>query len=145
MEAGGRRGVLQFKEGGTRLTFEIVSDKDASFGIWAVNEDHSISQIFPNKFAWDNTLKANERRILGEAGQGWDFDPTAARGTEYIRVLASTKPIDVRSSGENDGAFWLFPKAKSQEFVSMLRGMGVRKTPDVFNGEVLVPFHVSSK
>ena len=136
--------VLQFKEG-TLPTFEVTSDKNAYFGIWAVQEDHSVLQVFPNKYEADNKLEAGKTRILGAAGKGWDFDPIAAHGTEYLRVLASTKPLDVRAPGENDGAFWLNPKSKSQEFVSQLRGMGVRKTPDQFNGEVLVPFHVSAK
>ena len=139
-------GVLQFKTG-TLPTFEIKSDKDAYFGVWAVNEDRSVIQIFPNKYETDNRLEAGKTRILGAPGKGWDFQPTAAHGTEYIRVLASTKKIEVRSpdEGDGDGAFWLNPKAKSQEFVSMLRGMGARKTPDQINGEILVPFHVSAK
>jgi tRNA A-37 threonylcarbamoyl transferase component Bud32 len=136
--------VMQFKEGGIRPTFEITSDKKAYFAVWAVNEDNTVQQVFPNKYEWDNELEPNVTRTLGK-GKGWDFNPTAAHGTEYIRIVASTKPIDVRSDGENDGAFWLYSKDKSKEFVSTLRGMGIRKTPEQFTGEVLVPFHVSGK
>ena len=137
-------GVLQFKAG-TLPTFEITSDKDAYFGVWAVNEDHSVMQIFPNKYESDNHLDAGKTRTLGAPGKGWDFEPTAAHGTEYIRVLASTKQIESPLPRRKRRRLRQYPKAKSQEFVSVLRGMGGRKTPEQVTGEVLVPFHVSPK
>jgi hypothetical protein len=76
---------------GNKLSLRIELAKDAYVGAWAVNADGSVVQLFPNDHEPDNHLKAGRPHTIPTPEPGLAADD-AARGKEYIHVVASTAP-----------------------------------------------------
>jgi serine/threonine protein kinase len=129
---------------GQPISLDIVADQDAHFAIWTLEEGGSIHQLFPNDKEPDNTLKAGEHRLIPSPQTKWDFTPTAAKGVEYIRVLASNRPLALASAVERGGDFLRFTQQVG-DFDTMLRGIKSAAPPEQKNGEALIPFHVQPK
>ena len=138
-------GVELLKDGES-IGLDIVADQDAHIVIWALEEDGSIHQIFPNAKETNNKLVAGKHRIIPDPNV-IDFKPTAAKGVEYIKILASNRPMALAAAAaavERDGDFVKFTQ-KSGNFDTMLRGIKSSAPPEQKNGEAVVPFHVMAK
>ena len=136
-------GVELLKEGAP-IAFDIVADQDASFAIWALEEDGNIHQLFPNDKESDNKLTAGKHRVVPGPNSKWEFTPTASKGIEFIRILASNRPLALAAAVQRDGDFLKFTQ-RAGDFDAMLRGIKISAVPDQRNGEAVVPFHVSGK
>jgi hypothetical protein len=129
---------------GQSIALDIVADQDAHVAIWTLEEDGVIHQVFPNDNESDNKLTAGKHRLFPGPNSTWKFTPTAAKGTEYIRILASNRPLALAAAVEKDGEFLKFTQ-KAGDFDNVIRGLRLDAAPKQKNGEAVIPFHVSPK
>jgi serine/threonine protein kinase len=128
---GGPQGRRVFTEG-DRVTFRITAELDAYVGIWSVEADGTITQLFPNRFEPNNKVRAGEERVV----PGSDLyiiptEATAPNRADAIWVVASTSRWDALK-GEQDGPFILFRKgAEGNKAMTALRKMVIRPTTEV--------------
>jgi eukaryotic-like serine/threonine-protein kinase len=101
----GPDGVLQLRAG-QFLRFRVKVEKDAYVGIWTINSDGSVHQLFPNE---------KEKDHFFPKGVPWVVPETEAVAVEcegetpydWVWVQASTRPWDP-DQGQRDGPFLLF-------------------------------------
>jgi serine/threonine protein kinase len=103
----GAGGVAQVAPGAL-VQLEIEVEKEAYVGVWTVEADGTVLQLFPNPEDKDHHFKAGEKRRVPAQGAR----VVESRNVDQVRIEASTKPWDpVR--GEKEGPFELF-KAERQ-------------------------------
>ncbi|MFO0945753.1 MAG: serine/threonine-protein kinase [Planctomycetota bacterium] len=137
------KGSSRVLEVGKPVKFDIQVAKDAYVGVWVVNADGSVMQLFPSEFETDNLVKAGEvRTVPGNAN--YDILSTPSTGPEYVRVIASTTPWDP-IEGTRNGPYVVFESAKQKsELQGHLRGMVLKPKDDKTEvSEVVLPFQVS--
>ncbi len=76
---------------GDRVTFEVTCARDAYVGIWSIQADGKIIQLFPNDLEPSGFVKAGERRSV-PGKPGYSIKATPASVSELVHVAASTKP-----------------------------------------------------
>jgi eukaryotic-like serine/threonine-protein kinase len=114
----------------TKLSFTIQPDRDAYVGIWAIDADGTVTQIFPNKFQSDNLLRADKvHTIPGQSDPGqpaYKFETTVSKGLDHFWLVASTQHWK-ELEGERAGPFKVFhsPEQKEQ-WRRALRGVVVK-------------------
>jgi len=104
----GKEGPFQAPTGGATLTF----------GIWGIDADGTVTQIFPNEFEPDSFLKADEARTIpGKASPGkesYTFETTVSKGLDHFWVVASTVPWNA-IEGQHAGPYTIFKSEEEQE------------------------------
>jgi hypothetical protein len=99
--------------------------KDAYVGIWAIDADGTVVQIFPNKRETNNFLPADQPRLIPDKNL-CTFETTRSKGLDHIWVIASTKPWDP-IEGKNAGPYALFQSQEDQEkWTRYVRGIVVK-------------------
>jgi len=103
---------------GTRVSFQIETERDAYIGIWDIDADGTITQLFPNKFQSDNLVRAGKVYTLpGKPDPGrkdYIFDTIPSGGLDHYWVLASTHPWEGLQA-TYEGPFKVFRTAEAKE------------------------------
>jgi hypothetical protein len=111
-------GVYRLKKD-ANLKFRVKVDQDAYVGIWTVEADGTIIQLFPNANEKEHRFRKNEVRDVPESG----VDTVTSKGLDYVWVQASTAPWD-SVEGERAGPYALFRSIRERETLQKLhRGM----------------------
>jgi hypothetical protein len=129
---GGRkdeRGLIHLSLG-QKVAFRVKTARDAYVGLWSVQDDGSIVQLFPNKHEPDHLIKAGPARTI--PGNDYAIKATSvSRRPEEVIVFGSTRRWQppsreqFRSVGPDDN-YLLFETAhQRQEFQALLRGLEV--------------------
>jgi hypothetical protein len=121
----GANGVRELVEG-QEVRFRIEVERDAYVGLWTIDPDGSIVQLFPSRFDPDHKIRAKQARTL--PGGDYQIIAEGVRGTEQVRVVASTEFWDpIR--GQQQGPFWLFKTGEErQQWERQLRGLVLKAT-----------------
>ena len=132
----GDDGVLHLVER-DRLKVSVKPDRDAYVGIWSVDANGPIVQLFPNKNEPDPLIKAGQEKILPNRGEGAMAFPTVGPGVDRIWVAAVTEPWEP-TMDRPEGDFQRFlTEAGRKQFMKVrgVRTMGM--------AEELIRFHVA--
>jgi tRNA A-37 threonylcarbamoyl transferase component Bud32 len=94
---------------GDRVVFRITAERDAYVGLWTIEADGTIIQLFPNKDEPNNYVRAGRTRELPGKGKPNPFDPkaTAPNRADALWCVASTHPWDPLL-GQQEGPFVVF-------------------------------------
>jgi tRNA A-37 threonylcarbamoyl transferase component Bud32 len=119
-----REGVYRLREGqGVRLRVEV--DQDAYVGVWTVDPQGEVVQLYPAGDRGDFLVKRGKPQVIPPDGVE-DFEVTAGGGLERVVVVASTRPWDL-PEGQRNGAYTLFKTRQEREkWQETLRGLRVR-------------------
>jgi hypothetical protein len=105
----GTDGLLHLREGG-EVKYRVKVAKAAYVGIWSVNADGTVCQLFPNDDERDHHFAAGEERLIPRTRVGL----SESSGSEWVWVQASAIPWDP-DKGERMGPFRLFKKERDRE------------------------------
>ncbi len=73
-----------------QISFEI--NRDAYIYIWDIMPDGRVQQIFPNQYEQENYFRAGQHTIPSP-GRGYSLRVEPPLGTEWLQILAVTRPI----------------------------------------------------
>lgn len=127
---------------GEDLVFRLSVERDAFVGIWTVDAKGEVTQLFPNEFEQDALVKAGQPRIV--PGAAYELSAVPSTGPEQIRVLASTRPLQLLTS-KGKGPFAVF---RSEQWESTLRGLVLKaaaKSREPFASEQSFQYRVEPK
>jgi hypothetical protein len=124
---------------GDRVTLRVTTERDCYLGVWVVDAARTIVRVFPNRFEDSALVRAGET-VLVPGRPEYALQASASTGTEYVYVLASTRPLPapagLRGGVGKDGAFLLEGEA------DMLQTRGLTLTPTEQTAEEILPFFV---
>ncbi|MBC7701229.1 serine/threonine-protein kinase [Aquabacterium sp.] len=99
----------QFRIGKDRLAFTVKSAREGHVYVLLQSTEGEFMQLFPNKMARNNRIKAGQTLSLPQAT--WPMDVAGPAGTDHFLVIVSSQPRNFEAAGlKNDGGFGMYPK-----------------------------------
>lgn len=99
----------QFRIGRDRLAFTVKSAREGHVYVLLQSTEGEFMQLFPNKMARNNRIKAGQTLNLPQAT--WPMDVAGPAGTDHFLVIVSSQPRNFDAAGlKNDGGFGMYPK-----------------------------------
>jgi hypothetical protein len=130
---------------GEPVAFRIKAGRDAYVGVWYVDDQGKVVQLFPNEFERDNHVRAGEVREVPPRGARYAIKATESHGPEHVHVVATTKPWEPPAA-KRAGPYSLFDTAEEKEqWQTFLRGLVIvpeaaPKGEAASAAEAIVPF-----
>jgi serine/threonine protein kinase len=147
----GQDGVRTQTEG-EKVSFKIEVDRDAYVGIWYINSDGQVEQLFPNSFEENHLFRAGKvYKLPGQ--QTYTMDTALSKGLDHIWVVASTVPWTIPEGERSpDNIYRIFHSPEEKEkWQRQLRKIILRpatpaeeKNKDKV-AEEIIPFQVRAK
>ena len=78
---------------GERVRMFVETSKDAYVTILNVDPAGETTVLFPNRYQWDNELRASRPVEIPSPGSAFQVVVGGTVGTELIKVIASTEPV----------------------------------------------------
>jgi hypothetical protein len=102
----------QFRIGKDRLGFTVKSAREGHVYVLLQSTEGEFMQLFPNKMARNNRIKAGQTLNLPQAT--WPMDVAGPVGTDHFLVIVSAQPRNFDAAGlKNDGGFGMYPKPEA--------------------------------
>ena len=99
----------QFRIGKDRLAFTVKSAREGHVYVLLQSTEGEFMQLFPNKMARNNRIKAGQTLNLPQST--WPMDVAGPAGTDHFLVIVSAQPRNFEAAGlKNDGGFGMYPK-----------------------------------
>ena len=99
----------KFRIGKDRLSFTVKSAREGHVYVLLQSTEGEFMQLFPNKMARNNRIKAGQTLSLPQAT--WPMDVAGPAGTDHFLVIVSSQPRNFEAAGlKNDGGFGMYPK-----------------------------------
>jgi hypothetical protein len=112
---------------GQGVRFEVAVEKAAYVGVWSVEADGTVLQLFPNKDDRNHHFKAGERRVVPAQGTLAEL----SRGIDQLWIEASTEPWNPLK-GEEVGPFELFRNDREKgQWQEQRRGLRLRRNQEL--------------
>jgi hypothetical protein len=106
----GPGGILEVDEG-QKVQFRIEVDRDAYVGLWTIDAEGTIVQLFPSRYERDHLVRARQQRIIPAGNYG--IFAEIGKGSDQVRVVAASQFWDpIR--GQENGPFWIFKTAEER-------------------------------
>jgi hypothetical protein len=108
--SGGREGPngRRLFRAGEQTTFRLVAERDCYVGIWSLDPDGNVTQLFPNEYERDHRVRANQALFVpGNKEYMISGNITPPGKYEAMWVVAATRRWDPLV-GETDGPFVVF-------------------------------------
>jgi hypothetical protein len=84
-----------------KVRLQVKVDHDAYVGIWSVDADGTIVQLFPNSDDLDNHVFAGKARLVPPPNS-YSIDAVASGGVDQLYVIASTVPWEPIPGQKNE-------------------------------------------
>ena len=126
---------------GQRVAFRVEVDRDCYVGVWHVDAQGQVSQLFPNQHDADNFIPAGQpRTIPGELD--YAIRATPSSGPEFLHVVASTERWESRA-GQHMGPYVVFATPQERaKWKEQVRGLSIEDDARAAVSELLLPFEV---
>ena len=115
------------------ISFQVEVEKDAYIGIWSIESDGTITQLFPNDYDSDQLFHAGQPRTIPskENAKKYSINATVSKGVDEVRVVASTqKWTPIAGKKDPDTPFMVFrSKQEREEWNSQRRGLVLKNAP----------------
>jgi len=133
-------GAVHLTEG-QRVAFRVEVEQDCYVGIWHIDHQGHITQLFPRKAGQDHLVRAGEPRTIPGEMQ-YAIEATVSEGPEYLHLAASTERWELRA-GRQAGPYVVFatPEERAQ-WEEQMRGFVIRDDPSSSVSEEVVYFQV---
>jgi serine/threonine protein kinase len=121
----GPDGVIRLRDGDT-VKFRVKVEQEAYVGIWTLEADGTIIQLFPNDKDQNHRFRAGEERLVPQRPV---VDTEPSRGLDRVWILASTAPWpSAEDLVRPEGAFLRLKNLAEQEaWAKRLRGFRLRR------------------
>ena len=135
---------------GDEMSIQVTTNQDVFLHIFNVGQDDSVTVLFPNKYVNDNHVAANAGFVFPEESQKSSgirlrvFVPqTSQRGLDRIKVIATTKKIDLGRGRFPEGAFRVYPGKDSSLITDLLKELALLDESEW--AEATVAYEVNEK
>jgi serine/threonine protein kinase len=119
-QSGGSGNKVVLTEG-QRVAFRVEAERDCYLGVWHVDQQNVVTQLFPNQHDSDHFIPARRARTIpGE--MEYAITVTASEGEEYLHVVASTQQWEA-PLGSQHGPYVVFATPEELERWRDVRGM----------------------
>lgn len=115
---------------GDEMTIRVVASRDAYLHIFNVGEDEAVTVLVPNRFTEAMTVRAHQPSIfpddrLRSLGVRLRVSPPpgATQSRERIKVVATTRPLDLVREPTADGAFQIHAGRERTLVTDLLRAL----------------------
>lgn len=132
---------------GEEMQIQAVSTKDAYLHIFSVGQDDTVTVLLPNRYARANFVTAQKIFIfpddeLRNAGIRLKVFPPAGtkRSMEKIKLLATTKPIDLTQGKIQEGMFQVYQGQDAALATDLIKMLSLLDESEWT--EVTVPYEV---
>lgn len=136
----GTDGLLRLRAE-AKVKFRIKTAQEAYVGIWSVNANGTVEQLFPNAKETDHHLEPNKEYLVPK--EEATAEVSKGGGTEWVWVQASTavwKPDE----GQHAGPFLLFQTLKERDSW-MERRRGITLNHNLKLSEAILKFRVEAR
>lgn len=135
-----------FQEGEEAL-IKVRSSQQAYIHLFSVTQDGAVTLLLPNRFLTDNRFEANQEyvmpnerlRTLGVKLRV-TLPKNVRKAVEYIKVIATRKPISLVSDKTPDGVFHTFEGAEAGMIKDVVKRLAQLEDEDWT--EATVPYEV---
>ncbi len=103
---------------GEPIYFNFRTDRDCYLTIIDINSHGEMTQLFPNRFASGNHVRAGITYRIPGPDYGFELEAQPPLGTDRVYAIASTRPMDIFSNDFSQNAFVSVTRG-------MTRGIGV--------------------
>lgn len=90
---------------GEKITFRVEAEKDCYILLINMDSRGNFHIIFPNQFHQDTLIRANTAVVIPDDDmrkRSFDFEFSIPAGEETIKLIASTRPLNLESLGITD-------------------------------------------
>jgi hypothetical protein len=111
------------------VAFEVTAARTAYLGLWCVDDNGVVTQLFPNKWESNHLVKGGETRRVPGLPRYAIRATTPSRKPEKVIVFASTQrweppaPERHRGAGPEAGYLVFVTPEEQREFEELLRGL----------------------
>jgi tRNA A-37 threonylcarbamoyl transferase component Bud32 len=128
-------------EEGQRVAFSIQSQWDCCVGVWHVDRQGNVTQLFPNQYDPNHFLHAGESRTIPSEPR-YAVQATVSDGPEFLHVVASTARWEAEA-GRQQGPFVVFATPEDRErWRSHVRSLVLKEDNSPAVSEAVIPFVV---
>jgi serine/threonine protein kinase len=120
----GADGIIEVDED-QAISLRITPARDAHVGVWSLDADGALTQLFPNEHE-TGLVKATETRTLPGPGLAYTITatPSVTAGNDRLRVIASTRPWSA-PEGRKHGPFRVLGDLDKNKLASTVRGLKI--------------------
>jgi hypothetical protein len=114
---------------GQQVVLRVEADRDCYLGVWQIDPQGKVTQLFPSKYDPDHLVRAGQARsIPGKAG--YAIRASLAQGPEHLFLAASTHPWELQA-GQHVGPYAVFETpAERARWEEKVRGLDLTPGPD---------------
>lgn len=138
------KNVFQERE---EMQITAVPSKDAYLHIFNVGQDDTVTVLFPNRFAQNNFVDAQKELVFPDEAQRTMgillrvFPPAGAnKALEKIKLIATTKKIDLLRGKIREGLYQVFPGQDTALVTDLLKELSTLEESEW--AETTVPYEV---
>ena len=113
---------------GEEMQITAIPTRDAYLHIFCVGQDDAVTVLYPNRFAADGFVAAEKELVFPDEAQRMlglrlrVFRPQGSRkGMEKIKLIATTKKIDLTKGTIREGVFQMYPGKDSALVTDLLK------------------------
>jgi hypothetical protein len=131
-------GVIRLR-GGDEVKFQIKVAQQAYVGIWTINADGTIEQLFPNAGEKDHRFVPDEEEVVPRTRAV----AVPSGGIDWVWVQASTSPWDP-DKGQRVGPFLLFKTDRERDLWAQRR-RSIQLQPEGTLAEAVLKYQVTER
>jgi hypothetical protein len=125
------------------VKFRIKVGQAAYVGVWSVNSDGTIVQLFPNEDERDHKFAKDEERVVPRTN-AFATETKGSAKFEWVLVRASTRPLEVDNGRRGGDAPFLIFKAEAERRL-WAQQRGLERRPEVALAEAVLKYRVGPR
>ena len=132
---------------GEEMRISATPSRDAHLYIFNVTQDDAVTVLFPNRFAEDSFVPAQKELVFPNEGQRTMglrlrvFPPqTGKKAVERIKLIATTKKIDLGRGKLREGVFQVYPGKDTALVTDLLKELALLEESEWT--EATIPYEV---
>jgi hypothetical protein len=132
---------------GDEMRITATPSRDAHLYIFNVTQDDAVTVLFPNRFAEDSFVPAQKELVFPNEGQRTMglrlrvFPPqTGKKAVERIKLIATTKKIDLGRGKFHEGVFQVYPAKETGLVTDLLKELALLEESEWT--EATIPYEI---
>lgn len=132
---------------GEEMEIRVVADHNVYLHLFSVGQDDAVTVLFPNRFAQDTLVRANDPFVFPDEAQRAMgirlrvYPPAGAkRATERIKIIATRQKRDLIKAKFREGVFEVYGGKETGMMTDLLRELALLDDADW--AEATLPYEV---
>lgn len=134
---------------GEEMDVHVVPDQEVFLHIFSVGQDDTVSVLLPNRFTKDNRVAAKADFVFPSESQKSNGlhlrvfpSKTAKPGYDRVKIIATTKDIDLTKGKFKEGIFLQYPGKDSALITDLLKELALVEESQW--GEITIAYEVQA-